>query len=329
MRDLTRPGEFGSFLPGGHGTAWAPPRPRLPVLSPGLPRDEPGPEKVKVLITGGSSGIGAATAEAFAARGYLVAVTGRDVTALDRVAGLTGGVSIPGDLREPGSPKRIVDAAAAALGGIDVVVSNAGVGWAGSFMQMTDNEMDELLDVNLRAPAHVVHAALAHLQPGTGHLVFVGSIAGLLGVAGEAWYSATKAGVAMLADVLRTELQAEHIGLSLVIPGVVATPYFDRRNLPYQRRYPRPIAAQVVAAAIVDAVEYRRDTVVVPEWLRWPARLKAAFPALYRQLERSLDSEGRNPRGGGRNPGGRVRWHGGKRAPVVGSAGPWPRDARA
>ena len=68
----------------------------------------------RVLITGGSSGIGAATAEAFAARGFLVAVTGRDKAALDRVARVTGGVSIPGDLREPGCPRRVVDAAAAA-----------------------------------------------------------------------------------------------------------------------------------------------------------------------------------------------------------------------
>ena len=275
-----------------------------------------------MLITGGSSGIGAATAAEFAARGFRVAVTGRDLRALDRVAGATGGVSIPGDLREAGCPRRVVDAAAVALGGLDVVVSNAGVGWAGSFTEMTDEEMDELLDVNLRAPAHVARAALAYLRPGTGHLVFVGSIAGLLGVAGETWYSATKAGVGMLADALRAELRAEAIGLSLVIPGVVDTPYFDRRRVPYQRSSPRPIAAQVVAAAIADAVEQRRETVIVPEWLGWPARLKGAFPALYRRLERSLDSQGRDGGTGGRR-------HGGKRAPVVRPAGPWPRNAGA
>ena len=289
------------------------PRPRFPVSAPGQLGDQPGPERSRVLITGGSSGIGAAAAAEFAARGCHVAVTGRDAQALDRVAGAIGGFSIPGDLREPGRPRHVVDAAAVALGGLDVVVSNAGVGWAGSFTEMTDDEMDELLDVNLRAPAHVAHAALAHLRPGTGHLVFVGSIAGLLGVAGETWYSATKAGVGMLADTLRAELKAEAIGLSLVIPGVVDTPYFDRRKVPYQRSTPRPITAQVVAAAIADAVEHRRDTVIVPEWLGWPARLKGAFPALYRRLERSLDSE---------SSGG--RWHGGKRAPVVRPAGPWP-----
>ena len=322
MRHAMKPGEPGTFLPGEHGTLWAPPRARLPVLAEGLPDDQPAPAKRRVLVTGGSSGIGAATAEEFAARGFLVAVTGRDSRALDHVARVTGGVSIPGDLREPGCPRRVVDAAAVALGGLDVVVSNAGVGWAGPFTEMTDEEMDELLDVNLRAPAHVAHASLAHLRPETGHLVFVGSIAGLLGVAEETWYSATKAGLGMLADVLRAELRAEHIGLSLVIPGVVDTPYFDRRKVPYQRRYPRLIPAQVVATAIADAVEQRRDTVVVPEWLGWPARLKGAFPALYRRLERSLDSENKNSRRGGRG-------HGGKRAPAVGPAGPWPRNAGA
>jgi uncharacterized protein len=322
VRHAMKPGEPGTFLPGEHDTPWEPPRPGLPVLTEGLPDERQVPERRKVLITGGSSGIGAATAEEFAARGFLVAVTGRDSRALDQVARATGGVAIPGDLREPGCPRRVVDAAAAALDGLDVVVSNAGVGWAGPFTEMTDEEMDELLDVNLRAPAHVAHAALAHLRPQAGHLVFVGSIAGLLGVAEETWYSATKAGLGMLADVLRAELRAEHIGLSLVIPGVVDTPYFERRKVPYRRRYPRLIAAQVVATAIADAVEQRRDTVVVPEWLGWPARLKGAFPALYRRLERSLDSESKNSRGGRRR-------HGGKRAPAVGPAGPWPRNAGA
>ena len=317
MSHLIRPGEASGFLRGGRNLPWEVPRPRLPVSPTGQPDDQQVPEQSRVLITGGSSGIGAATAAEFAARGFRVAVTGRDARALDRVAAATGGVSIAGDLREPGRPRRVVDAAAVALGGLDVVVSNAGVGWAGSFAEMTDDEMDELLDVNLRAPAHVAHAALAHLRPGSGHLVFVGSIAGLLGVAGETWYSATKAGVAILADTLRAELRAEAIGLSLVIPGVVDTPYFDRRKVPYLRSSPRPIAAQVVAAAIVAAVEQRRDTVIVPEWLGWPARLKGAFPALYRRLERSFDFEGRDDRKGG-------RWHGGKRAPVVRPAGPWP-----
>jgi len=239
----------------------------------------------RVLITGGSSGIGAATARAFAASGCRVAVTGRDLVALKEVAGDTGGVALPGDLRELGCAERIVADAAAALGGLDVVVSNAGAGWSGPFTAMTSEEIDDLLDVNLRASAQVARAALEYLRPGAGHLVFVGSIAGLVGVPTEAWYSATKAGLAMLADVLRSELRAEGIAVTLVTPGVVDTPYFERRNAPYPRQHPRPISAEVVGAAIVDAVERSKEAIILPGWLQVPARLKVSFPGLYRLLE--------------------------------------------
>ena len=252
----------------------------------------PGGETRKVLITGGSSGIGAATALAFAARGCPVAVTGLDDDGgLHAVASQAGGVSIPGDLRERGGPRRIVEAAAQALGGLDVVVSNAGEGWRGPFAAMTDEDIDSLLDLNLRASAQVARAALAHLPPGTGHLVFVGSIAGLLGVPGEAWYSATKAGLGMLAEVLRAELRADGIKVTLVVPTVVDTAFYEHRNSPYPRRRPRPLSPQVVADAIVEAVEHGREVVVIPGWVSWPARLKVNFPGLYRQLERRLDAQ--------------------------------------
>jgi short-subunit dehydrogenase len=246
----------------------------------------PGEQAVrKVLITGGSSGIGAATARAFAARGFPVAVAGRDETALRQVAEDTGGVSIPGDLRDSSVPRQTVEMAVAMLGGLDVVVSNAGMGWSGSFASMTYEEIDSLLDVNLRAAAHLTRASLRHLRPGRGHLVFVGSIAGVVGVTGEAWYSATKAGLTALAGVLRAELKHEGIGVTLVTPGVVDTAYFERRNQPYMRDHPRPISAEVVANLIVDAVEQSRAEIIVPGWLSVPARLKRNFPGLYRLLE--------------------------------------------
>lgn len=241
-----------------------------------------------VLITGGSSGIGAATARSFAAHGARLALAGRDVAALQRVADDTGGVCIPGDLRDPGCPRRTVEAAARALGALDVLVSNAGAGWYGPFASMPEAEIDSLLDVNLRAAAHLVHAALDYLRSGTGHVVFVGSIAGEVGVPGEAWYSATKAGIGRLADALRGELRPAGIGVTLVVPGVVSTPYFERRNSPYGRQYPRPISAQMVADAIAAAVETQREEVILPGWLSLPARLRVSFPGLYRLLESRL-----------------------------------------
>jgi NAD(P)-dependent dehydrogenase (short-subunit alcohol dehydrogenase family) len=239
---------------------------------------------LRVLITGGSSGIGAATARALAAEGSRVAIAGRDAAALAKVAADTGGVCLQGDLCDPGRPRQTVASACEALGGLDVLVSNAGIGWAGSFTAMTEAEIDRLIDVNLRAATHLAQAAIPALDPG-GRLVFVGSIAGLVGSPGEACYSATKAGLSCLAETLRAELRPRGLGVTLVSPGVVDTPFFERRQVPYARQHPQLMSAQTAADAIVDAIRRRRDDVVIPSWLSFPARLKVNFPALYRLLE--------------------------------------------
>jgi NAD(P)-dependent dehydrogenase (short-subunit alcohol dehydrogenase family) len=243
---------------------------------------------LRAAITGGSSGIGAATARELAARGVRVAIAGRNAAALDRVAADTNGSVVLGDLREPGCAQHIIDAAVDDLGGLDILVSNAGIGWAGPFASMSDSDIDAVLDVNLRAAAHLARAAIPHLRSGRGRLVFVGSIAGLVGVPGETWYSATKAGLGCLAETLRAELRPAGIGVSLVSPGVVDTAYFERRKAPYRRRYPRLISAETAAAAVVNAIEHGRDDVVVPPWLSLPARVKVSFPGLYRLLASRL-----------------------------------------
>jgi short-subunit dehydrogenase len=239
---------------------------------------------LRALITGGSSGIGAATARAFVSRGGHVAVAGRDVAALGRVAADISAVVIPGDLRVRGCDCRTVEAAVLGLGGLDVLVSNGGIGWAGQFSSMSESDIDSLLDVNLRAAAHLARAAIPHLDPGVGRLVFIGSIAGLVGAPGEAWYSATKAGLGFLADGLRDELRPGGVAVSLVSPGVVDTAFFDRRMVPYRRKHPQMLSPQVAAEAIIDAIAHRRDEVIIPLWLSVPARLKVSFPKLYHLL---------------------------------------------
>jgi NAD(P)-dependent dehydrogenase (short-subunit alcohol dehydrogenase family) len=243
---------------------------------------------LRAAVTGGSSGIGAATARELAARGVRVAIAGRNAAALERVAADTNGSVVLGDLREPGCAQHIIDASVDDLGGLDILVSNAGIGWAGPFASMSDSDIDAVLDVNLRAAAHLARAAIPHLRSGRGRLVFVGSIAGLVGVPGETWYSATKAGLGCLAETLRAELRPAGIGVSLVSPGVVDTAYFERRKAPYRRRYPRLISAETAAAAVVNAIEHGRDDVVVPPWLSLPARVKVSFPGLYRLLASRL-----------------------------------------
>jgi short-subunit dehydrogenase len=244
----------------------------------------------RVLVTGASSGIGAATARSLASRGALLAAAGRNEVALADLRADTGAATVPGDLVEPATARRTVAAAVAALGGLDLVVSNAGAGWCGAFENMPAAEIDRLLDLNLRSCAHLVHAALPHLRRSRGRVVLVGSIAGVVGVPGEAWYSATKAGLAGFADALRAELGPAGVGVTLVTPGVVATRFFDRRNQAYGRSRPRPVAVERLAAAIVVAVEHERDELVYPGWLSVPARLHGGFPGLYRTLARRLSS---------------------------------------
>ncbi|MEU0570594.1 SDR family NAD(P)-dependent oxidoreductase [Nonomuraea sp. NPDC005983] len=231
----------------------------------------------RVLITGASSGIGAATARAMAASGASLLVTGRDRARLAAVAAEVGGQALAADL--------VTEAAALArrAGPVDVLVSNAGIGWAGPLTVMPGGTAEGLIAANLAAPIELTRLLLpAMIDRGRGHLVFVASIAGAVGVRDEAVYSATKAGLIAFAESLRYELDG--IGVSVVLPGVVDTAFFARRGTPYARRRPAPIPPERVARAIVSAVERGRPETYAPGWLRLPARLRGAAPGPFRAL---------------------------------------------
>jgi short-subunit dehydrogenase len=207
------------------------------------------------LVTGASSGIGRATAVALTARGARVIALGRDA---ERLAGI-GERQIVHDLAEP-----LTDD----LGPIDVLVNNAGIG--------ETDDVERLVAVNLVAPIRLAR------QIAPGRVVFVASIAGVVGPVGEAVYAATKAGLMAFAESLRYE----GVGVTVVVPGVVATEFFERRGTPYARRWPRPIPPERVAEAIVRAIERERDEVFVPRWLGVVARFRGATPGLFRALTR-------------------------------------------
>ncbi|MEV6607911.1 SDR family NAD(P)-dependent oxidoreductase [Kutzneria sp. NPDC051319] len=225
---------------------------------------------MRALVTGASSGIGAATADVLAAKGATVLRTSRTITgpssyACDLASGTAGLASWAGD--------------------VDLLVLNAGIGHAGPFAEMEPGKIAELFTVNVVAQLELARALLpGMIARGRGHLVLVSSIAGAMGVADEAVYSATKAALRAFADALRLEVPA--IGVTVVHPGVIDTPFFDRRGTPYTRRRPRPIPAVAVAEALVAAVEHRRAEIFVPSWLRFPARLNGALPALVRVFQR-------------------------------------------
>ncbi|AYN38058.1 SDR family NAD(P)-dependent oxidoreductase [Streptomyces dangxiongensis] len=238
------------------------------------------------LVTGASSGIGAAVARRLAAEGgWRLALNGRDITRLEQVAARTGAAALPADLTRPGAHRRLTDLALDHLGRVDLLVAGAGVGWAGDFAGMPAARIDEIVGVDLLATVHLVRALLPHMvAAGSGRVVLVGSFAGSVGVRGEAVYSAAKAALATFADALRYELRGTGVGVSHVIPGVVDTPFFDRRGTPYARSWPRPVPAERLADAVWSAIVHDRDEVYVPGWLRLPARVRGAAPGLYRRL---------------------------------------------
>ncbi|MBO1768489.1 SDR family NAD(P)-dependent oxidoreductase [Allobranchiibius sp. GilTou73] len=234
------------------------------------------------LVTGSSSGLGTALAHRLAARGAVPIVHGRDGGRTAAVAGDLGAVSVVGDLAERAPRERVVAEALAAHGRIDLLVANAGIGWAGALAAMPEETVDALVATNLTGTMQLARSVLpGMLERGTGGLCFVTSIAGRVGVAGESVYAATKSGVDAFAESLRLEIRGTGIGVTVAVPGVVETPFFERRGAAYDRSSPRPLPADVVAARIVRAIERDAGEVWTPRWLRSAAVVRAVAPSAY------------------------------------------------
>jgi short-subunit dehydrogenase len=233
------------------------------------------------LVTGASSGVGRATALALAERGATLVLHGRDRRALAEVAALTGGTPLVEDLAEPGAALRL----AARAGPVDVLIANAGAGFAGDMSTMDSSLPGRLVAANLTAPIDLTRLLLpAMLDRGRGALVYVTSIAGRMGVAGEAVYAATKAGLDVFAESLRLELRGTGVSVGVLVPGIVDTAFFARRGRPYVRARPRPVPAASAATAILRLVETGRAETYLPSWLSVPVAIRGLAPATYRRL---------------------------------------------
>ncbi len=237
------------------------------------------------LVTGASSGIGYASAVRLAAAGAQVIAHGRAVGPLTELADRTGAVPVVAELSKPNAPANIAEAALAVSGRVDILINNAGAGWAGPFAELPAEGIDGLIKVNLVAPVNLTRFLLPQmLARGSGYLMFVTSIAGRMGVADEAVYSATKAGLDVFAESLRFELRGTCVQVGVLVPGVVDSAFFARRGRPYGRRRPRPVSADVVAEALVRAIASGTAERYVPGWLRLPVAVRGAVPGLYRRL---------------------------------------------
>ena len=267
--------------------------PALPVDTPapavGPTRPSVGDQTVlqgTALVTGASSGIGAAVARRLAAAGnWHLVLNGRDTTRLAHVAAQTSATVFPTSLTRPGAERQLAEFALDHVGRVDLLVACAGIGWAGDFRNMPLSAIDEVIDVDLVATMRLVrHLLPPMVEAGSGRVVIIGSLAGTVGVRGEAVYSGAKAALATFADAVRYELRGTGVGISHVVPGVVDTPFFERRGVPYRRSRPKPVPPERVADAVWCAISRGRDEVYVPGWLRLPARVRGAAPTLYRRL---------------------------------------------
>jgi 3-oxoacyl-[acyl-carrier protein] reductase len=199
-----------------------------------------------VLVTGGNRGIGLAIARSFAEQGDRVAVTHRGSGAPE---GLFG---VECDVTDTAAVDRAFSAVEEHQGPVEVLVSNAGITRDGLLMRMKDDDFTDVLDANLTAAYRVAKRAAAKMvRARWGRMVFVGSVVGLLGSAGQANYGASKAGLVGLARAIARELGSRGITANVVAPGFVATDM--TAELPEKRQ--QEILGQVPLGRLAEADE--------------------------------------------------------------------------
>jgi short-subunit dehydrogenase len=237
-----------------------------------------------VLLTGASGGIGIALAEALAAAGARLVLSGRREAELVALADRLGGRAVVADLADPAAVQKLV----AEAGEVDVLVANAALPGPGALESFTAEQVDRALDVNLRAPVVLAHALLpAMVARGSGSLVFISSLAGLTASANTSLYNATKFGLRGFALALREEVHPQGIGVSVVLPGFVSEAgMFAETGVKaptgFGTRTPEQVAAAVVDAIVRD----RGEVLVAPRLDKLGAKLGSLAPNLANRLQR-------------------------------------------
>ncbi len=182
------------------------------------------------LVTGASGGIGSAVAQALAARGARLAVSGSNLAKLEAFRDSLGGdhVALPCDLSDGAAVDALVPSAVEALGKLDILVNNAGVTRDNLVMRMKDEEWDTVIRVNLEAAFRLARAAARPMMKARfGRIVSITSVVGTTGNPGQANYAASKAGLVGMSKALAQELASRGITVNCVAPGFITSPMTD------------------------------------------------------------------------------------------------------
>jgi short-subunit dehydrogenase len=239
-----------------------------------------------VMLTGATGGLGHAIARRLRAAGAELVLTGRRTDVLEPLAAETGARALAVDLADPEALERLASECA----DVDVLVSNAGLPGSGLLTSFSVAEIDRALAVNLRAPMVLARALSERMVArGSGHLVFMSSLAGKVGTPRSPVYSATKFALRGLAQSLREDLRPSGVGVSAIFPGFVrdAGMFHDTGT-----RLPPgvgTVSPQDVADAVVRAIERNRGEVdVAAVGLRAGAKAAGLAPDLAATVQRKL-----------------------------------------
>jgi NAD(P)-dependent dehydrogenase (short-subunit alcohol dehydrogenase family) len=220
------------------------------------------------LVSGGGTGIGAATARRLAAAGARVVVMGRRTGPVEEVAAEIGGLACVGDSAEPGDAQRAVALAVGELGGLDVLIANAGGDGSAAALDVDDGMWEAVLRSNLTSGFVLARAALPALAERSGAIVVVSSVAGLFAIPDDVGYTAAKHALLGLARSLARDYGPRGVRVNAVCPAWTRTPGADasmdrlgeRRGVDREGAYRlstahvplrRPVTADEVAAACV------------------------------------------------------------------------------
>jgi short-subunit dehydrogenase len=245
-------------------------------------------DRARVLLTGATGGLGHAIARALHTRGAVLTLTGRRLEVLEPLAAEIGGRAVEADLAEADAPARLLEAA----GEVDVLVANAALPGSGRLSSFSVEEIDRALTVNLRAPMLLAHALSARMvERGSGHLVFVSSLAGRAASPGSSVYSATKFGLRGFGLALREDLVDKGVGVSVVLPGFIRDAGMFHES---GAKLPPLVGTKVpedVARAVVKVIEGNRAELdVAPLALRAGALLASLAPGPVGTVQRKLGS---------------------------------------
>ena len=246
-----------------------------------------------VLLTGASSGIGAALAPVLRERGARVALVGRSAETLATVAG-PDDLVIAADLEIAAERIAVIDSCVSTFGHVDVLINNAGAGAYGSTLSMPDEIVRRVFEVNFFAPLHLCQLAVPHMPAGS-MLVNIGSVGGQMMLPWMSLYSAAKYALTGLTDCLRVELDANGIDVMGVYPGHVRTPFQqhslhgDAPGILASSNNRFAISPEECARAVVRGIERRSRTTVIPAIYWFPIWLSRLMPGVFdRQLRRMM-----------------------------------------